>query len=259
MWQGAQRKKVMTEAHRLVASVRIADPDRALCAWFLPEPVRQDVFTLLAFHNEVTRALTPGRSAAVAGPMAAFVRLQWWRDVLEQTRPPEHGLAPALLDAINRGVFQRQTLLGILAARESELEPEPALPVWADMMMQGSGGLQCAIGEALGVREGAVAAALRSCGAAYGAAAMLRHWPVLQESGRFLFPGSEDRLRQTANDFLQKAQGVVVPPAVRVALLPNILAQRDLKRGMAQAGRPRGIGDKWHLIKAGLVARNFRK
>lgn len=249
----------MATPETLHQSVKKIDPDRALCAYFLPEPARSDIFVLLAFHNEITRALAPARSTAVAGPMAAYIKLQWWRDVLDGTRPPEHALAPALLQAMARGSFRLETVLEILEAREAELTPQPDQACWQAMMLNGSGGLVCAVGEALGMRQPDTLQNLRFCGAAYGAAAMLRHGPALAQSGRYLYPGPPEDLRHIAIQFLQKAHSSIIPPLYGVAFLPAILAKRDLQRGAEQAGRPRGIADKMAVVMAGLKAQRRAK
>lgn len=71
-----------------LAGLAAGDADRLLCARFLPASAQPGGLVLLAFHNELIRVLAPARSAAVAGPMAGLIRLQWWREVLEKTRPP---------------------------------------------------------------------------------------------------------------------------------------------------------------------------
>ncbi|GAN69231.1 phytoene/squalene synthase [Acetobacter orleanensis JCM 7639] len=242
------------------ALVRQADPDRALCAGFLPATVRPDVMALLAFHAELTRALAPARSAAIAGPIAGLIRLQWWREVLEGTRAPDHALAPAVLSALERGVFRKETLLRVLSAREAELSPSPDVSVWRQMMLDGAGSLQRAVGEALGVRDDAVLARLEACGAAYGAGAMARHWPRLHESGRYLFPGEEDGLRREGEAFLQACDVRSLPSRCALAALPAVLAGRDLARSSAQAGQPRGLTDRLAVIRAGWkAARAFQR
>lgn len=254
------RQEGALRAADLEDAVRRADPDRALCARFLPASVRPDVEVLLAFHTELTRALAPARSAAIAGPMAGLIRLQWWRDVLEGARTPDHELAPPLLSALERGVFCRETLLRILAAREAELDPQPEVSAWRKMMLDGAGGLQRAVGEALGVRDAGVLARLEACGAAYGAGAMLRHWPRLQQSGRYLFPGGEAGLREEGEAFLKACDAVSLPPAGRLAALPAVLVERDLERGSAQAGLTRGLGDRLAVMRAGWkAARAFQR
>lgn len=254
----AQKEK--PERRTLEERMQRADPDRALCARFLPESVRPDVYVLLAFHTELTRALAPARSAAVAGPIAGLVRLQWWREVLEGVRAPDHELAAPLLDAVARGVFNRNTLLRILDAREGELHPLPEIAAWQQMMQEGAGGVQRAIGEALGMQDEALLVRLEACGAAYGAGAMLRHWPVVQQSGRYLFPGDEADLRQAGQDFLKACDAATLPARWQVAALPAVLAERDLARKSAQAGAPRGLGDRLAVMWRGWQgARAFQR
>ncbi|MCI1438636.1 MAG: squalene/phytoene synthase family protein [Acetobacter indonesiensis] len=238
--------------HLLEERARQADPDRTLCARFLPVGIRPAVWSLILFHDELVRALAPARSAAVAGPIAGFVRLQWWREVLDGQRPPDHELAPAIMHAIEGGVFQQATLLRLIDARETELIPNTDKAAWQSMMRHGAGGVQRAVGEALGVKDEAVLASLEACGAAYGVGAMLRHWPKLQQSGRFLCPEGEDGLKEAGQVFLAQAKVVSFPKETHVAFLPSILAKRDLARGSQQAGQPRGLGDRMAVMKAGF-------
>ena len=258
--RGTMQQHDILEGRRLETFVHRADPDRALCARFLPMPLHADVDVLLAFHTELTRALMPARSSAVAGPMAGLIRLQWWREVLEGVRTPDHELAPALLVAIERGVFCRDTLLRILKAREAELDPVPDVCTWRQMMRDGAGGIQRAVGEALGMRDEGVLIRLEACGAAYGAGAMLRHWPLLQNSGRYLFPGDEAGLRQEGDAFLHECALASLPSHGHLAALPAVLAGRDLARGSTQAGIPRGLGDRLAvMLKGWKAARAFQR
>lgn len=231
-----------------------ADPDRALCLWFLPSSVRDAAYVLLAFHNELIRALAPARSAAVAGPMAGYIRLQWWREVLEAQRKPEHVLAPALMALVQSGQVQRETCLKIIAAREMELEPTQDIERWMQMMRDGTGAFQQAIGELLGVQDAVTLQRLAAGGAAYGAGTMLRHWSLLGGSGRFLFPGTQEQLRQVGKTFLQECHFTALEPRCRKAALPAVLAKHDLARGSEQAGLPRGIGGRLAVCRAGIQA-----
>ncbi|MFS8367635.1 squalene/phytoene synthase family protein [Acetobacter oryzifermentans] len=231
-----------------------ADPDRALCLWFLPTSVRDAAYVLLAFHNELIRALAPARSASVAGPMAGYIRLQWWREVLEQQRKPEHILAPALMRLVESGQVQRETCLRMIAAREMELETTQDVERWVLMMRDGAGAFQQAIGELLGVQDSDKLQRLAAGGAAYGAGSMLRHWPLLAGSGRFLFPGTQEQLRQAGKTFLQECDFAALEPQCRKTALPAVLAKRDLARGSEQTGLPRGIGDRLAVCRAGIQA-----
>lgn len=90
--------------------VKRGDPDRFLAAMAAPPPAREVLFPLYAFNLEVARA-----PWVTEEPMIAEMRLQWWRDALEEigqggpvrrhevTTPLEPVLSPedaARLDAL---------------------------------------------------------------------------------------------------------------------------------------------------------------
>ncbi|MGR3618044.1 MAG: squalene/phytoene synthase family protein, partial [Roseovarius sp.] len=59
--------------------VRRGDPDRFLATMAAPPPARRILFPLYAFNLEVARA-----PWMVSEPMIAEMRLQFWRDVVEE-------------------------------------------------------------------------------------------------------------------------------------------------------------------------------
>ena len=70
----------------IAAFARRHDPDRFLCAIFAPAERREALFTLIAYNHELARA----REAAKT-PLLALMRLQWWRDVVDDAaagKPP---------------------------------------------------------------------------------------------------------------------------------------------------------------------------
>lgn len=220
------------------------DADRLLCTRFLPMSAQPGGLVLLAFHNELIRALAPARSAAVAGPMAGLIRLQWWREVLEKTRPPEHNIAPFLLGMMERQQARQATLLRLVHSCEMELSGPRDQPAWEAMMRNGPGALQRAVGELLGLEDEGLLLRLEAGGMAYGAGAMLRHWPALQQSGRFICPQGTDALRLQGQAWLDALDWPELPPPCRLAAPLAVLARRDLARGTTQAARPRGLGDR---------------
>lgn len=237
-----------------LAGLAAGDADRLLCARFLPASAQAGGLVLLAFHNELIRVLAPARSAAVAGPMAGLIRLQWWREVLEKTRPPEHILAPFLLGMMACGQARLATLLRLVHSCEMELTGARDQPTWEGMMRDGPGALQRAMGELLGVKDPAILLRLEACGMAYGAGAMLRHWPVLQQSGRFIWPAQQEALRLQGQAWLAALDWPHLPAPFRLAALPAILAKRDLAGTARQAGQPRGLGDRAALMWQGVKA-----
>src|SRR4051794_33905271 len=87
------------EAARYSAEqVRRFDHDRYLCTLFLPGAARADVLALYAFNVEVARI-----RESVREPMMGQIRLQWWREIIENAPRGDlrnHPVALALASAI---------------------------------------------------------------------------------------------------------------------------------------------------------------
>lgn len=258
------------------AFARRHDPDRFLCALFAPAERREAVFALIAFNHELARA----REAA-SNPMAALIRLQWWREVVEGARggaaARRHEVAGPLHEAIATGALDADALLAMVDAREIEAE-EDGIAGEEDFVawLRGTAGGWCAAaGRALGADPGA-AEVLRGLGAAYGLAGVLRSLAAQAARGRCLLP--RDRLARAGLDAetviggaggpalagllremaaegleaLRAARRDVPRPAIAAAL-PAVLARRDLAR--LAAGRDagaRGLGDRLAVTFAGL-------
>ncbi len=261
----------------LAAFARAHDPDRFLCALFAPAAARGALFALIAFNHELARA----REAA-SNPVAALIRLQWWRDAVQEAAsgapPRRHEVAAPLHAAIAAGALEPATLFAMIEAREAEAH-EDGLATEADFVafLRGTaGGWSAAAGAALGA--GAEAReVLRALGAAYGLAGVLRSVAAHAAQGRCLLPA--DRLAR-AGMTVEAAVAAPTSPAVRglvaemaaeglvalagarrdvpagavAAALPAVLARRDLLR--LAAGRevvvPRGLGDRLAVAWRGL-------
>ncbi len=258
------------------AFARAHDPDRFLCALFAPAGKREAIFALIALNHELARA----REAA-SNPLAALIRLQWWRDAVEEARggrpARRHEVAEPLHAAVRDGVLDADALIGLIDAREAETE-EGGFATEQDFVtwLRGTaGGWSAVAGRALGA--GAEAAeVLRALGAAYGLAGVLRSVPAHTAQGRCLLP--VDRLARAglsveamlaAPDAApvaallreMAAEGRValagarrdVPPEAIAAALPAVLARRDLARIArgAPAGE-RGLGDRLAVSWSGL-------
>jgi phytoene synthase len=261
----------------LAGFARAHDPDRFLCALFAPAGRRAALFALIAFNHELARA-----REATTNPVAALIRLQWWREAVEEAaagRPARrHEVAAPLHAAIAEGALDPAALLGMVEAREAEahadgLETEQAFVAF----LRGSaGGWSAAAGGALGA-DGEAQAVLRALGAAYGLAGVLRSVGAHAGQGRCLLPA--DRLARaglTAEAVIaapgaaalrglvgeMAAEGLAalagarrdVPAGAIAAALPAVLARRDLVR--LAAGRavavPRGLADRLAVAWRGL-------
>lgn len=267
--------------------VRRHDPDRFLCTLFAPEALRERLFVLYAFNHELARA----REVASV-PMLALIRLQWWREVVEGARR-SHEVASPLLDTIEAGILDRAALLALVEAREFEADDTiPTLHDWRNYVLAGAGGLAAEAARCLDRNEAAAgdpdegssperSDAARALGAAYGAAGMLRSIPALARQGRCLLP--DDLLSQHGldRDAVIAAPGVSGMAGVRAALaaegqallrrgrtgrlprralaavLPAVLARRDLRRVAGRDAEPggRSLGDRLAVTLAAVTGR----
>jgi phytoene synthase len=261
----------------LAGFVRAHDPDRFLCALFAPATRRSAIFALTAFNHELARA----REAAT-NPIAAQIRLQWWRDAVEEAaagKPARrHEVAEPLAEAIRAGALDPAALLAMAEAREAEclddgLATETDFVAW---LRGTAGGWSAAAGRALGAdAEGAEV--LRALGAACGLAGVLRSVAAHAAQGRCLLP--RDRLEAAglsaeaviSAPAVQALRALVaemaaegaealrsarrdIPPGTTAAALPAVLAARDLQRLAAGEAvpSPRGFGDRVAVVWTGL-------
>lgn len=260
------------------AFARTHDPDRFLCGLFAPADRRAAIFALVALNHELARA----REAA-SNPVAALIRLQWWREAIEEAasgRPARrHEVAGPLHAAIGSGALDAAALLAMVEAREIEAEEE-GIATEQDFVawLRGTaGGWSATAGLALGATA-EEAEVLRALGAAHGLAGTLRSVAAHARQGRCLLP--RDRLAAAG---LQPETVIVEPGAARVlvvelaaeglealrgarrdvprgaiaAALPAVLARRDLAR--LAAGRdvtvPRGVAARLAVMIAGWHGR----
>jgi len=264
----------------IAAFARAHDPDRFLCTLFAPPEKREAIFTLIAFNHELARA----REAA-SHPMAALIRLQWWRDALEEARQGKparrHEVAGPFHAAITAGQLDAIALEAMIDAREVETTEEGvATEVDFVAWLRGTaGGWAAAAGKALGATA-EEAEKLRALGAAYGLAGVLRSIPAHAAQGRCLLP--LDRLAATglnaeavisapeqpallalcaemAAEGLEALRSAArdVQKGVMAPALLAVLAGRDLRR--IAVGKvvpmPRGVVDRVAVIWTGWRGR----
>ncbi|MBK1661128.1 squalene/phytoene synthase family protein [Paracraurococcus ruber] len=159
------------------------DPDRFLCALFAPAPRREALFALIAYNHELARAREAARN-----PLAALLRLQWWRDAVAAAaagKPPlRHEVAAPLHAAILAGDLSPEDLTAMADAREAEAEEEgiPGRAAFDAYLRGTAGGFAVAAGRLLGAPAASLPA-LQQAGALYGLAGVLRSLPALAAQG----------------------------------------------------------------------------
>ena len=103
--------------------VRHHDRARYLSSLFALEDRREDLFALYAFNLEVAKT-----AEVVSEPMLGQIRLQWWRECLDEIyggTPRRHEVALPLNRAVLRHDLTRARFDDLIDAREGDLSAEP--------------------------------------------------------------------------------------------------------------------------------------
>lgn len=224
--------------------VRRADPARFRATMAAPVAARVRLFPIYAFNVEVARA-----PWVTQEPMIAEMRLQWWRDVLDEVAGGgavrRHEVATplaAVLDATGA-----RWLDALIEARRADILRVPfadEAALWAYLDAT-SGNLMRVAARVLGPAD---EGALRPAGLALGMANWLRAIPALQAAGRAPLPdGRAQAVRRLAQEGLAhlrtaRAHRAGVSRAARPALLPlweagMVLGRAARDPGAVAAGR----------------------
>ena len=236
------------------------DPDRFRATMAGPVPARAVLFPIYAFNLEVARA--PWVSSE---PMIGEMRLQWWRDALEEigagAPPRAHEVAAPLAQVARQGRLPLDVLDRLAAAHRVHLDAEGFEDAahMSEFLEATGGGLMWAAAAALGAPAD-LEPRVRAAGWAAGLAAYLRAIPELEARGRRPLPdGRAEAVRDWAREGLtrlRRARGPM-PAAVRPALLAGWRAPATLRRAAAEPGRgARGALDESAFARrAGLLRR----
>lgn len=215
--------------------VQRGDPDRFRAAMAAPVAARPALFAIYAFNVEVSRAPWMTQES-----MIAEMRLQWWRDALEEiaqgntVRRHEvvtplagmlDGEGAALLDAL-------------IAARQWDIYRDPFEDDahLTDYLEKTSGNLMLAAARALGEVEASI---VMDAGYAAGVANWLRAIPALEDAGRIpLLDGRPEGIKALAETGLRRLRAARagrsgVSAAARPALLAAWQAEAVLTRAVA--------------------------
>ncbi len=181
--------------------VERGDPDRFRVAMAAPPPARTILFPLYAFNLEVARAPWATRE-----PMLAEMRLQWWRDMVENAAagqtPPAHEVAGPLGQLLRDKRLDPAPLDALVEARRRDIEAEPFASADLRPYLEGTAGnLLWAGAQALGSAPTARDAALQA-GFAGGLASWFQALPELATRSRGLADASQDAVRSLAEQGL---------------------------------------------------------
>lgn len=205
------------------ALVERGDPDRFLATMAAPPAARVKLFPLYAFNLEIARAPQMTRE-----PLIAEMRLQWWRDCLEEIAagqgPRAHEVAAPLAAALSPEDARRLT--GLIEARGADIEAAP----WRDAAtlfeyLDGTAGIL--LQTATRLLGGGDDAGVRALGRAQGLANWFLAVPQHLAQGRAPFP---DPSPPAIAALAQEALGALRPVPANPALLAAWRARPLLRR-----------------------------
>lgn len=240
--------------------VERGDPDRFRAVMAAPVEARAQLFPLYAFNLEVARA-----PWVTQEPLIAEMRLQWWRDVVENAASGAaraHEVAGPLHELIRDFGLPVAVLDRLIAARRWDIhrEPHEGIDGLAAYLEDTGAGLMWLAARALGAPE-AAEGPVRAYGWAAAAAMYIRAVPELEARGRQPLPAGfgVQGLAQRGLEKLAEARRArkVVPKEVAPALLAGWQAERLLWQAVAGRSSPElsEARKRWALLWQALTGR----
>ncbi len=212
------------------------DPDRFRSVLAAPIADRTKLLPIYAFNVEVTRA-----PWVTEEPMIAEMRLQWWRDVLEEielSKPVRaHEVATELAkvtDSAGAAILDK-----LVAARRWDIYKEPFEDPdhFADYLDATSGGLMWVSARLLGASSDREAA-YRRLGFATGLAALFSAIPILEDRGRKpMVDGRPEAIAALAKKGQEGLEQALRDGATGPASYPAWMAGQILRAVAAQPDR----------------------
>ncbi len=224
----------------LFSLIERGDPTRFSALMAAPPTARGALAPLYALNLEIARAPWLTKE-----PMIAEMRLQWWRDAVEDVGRGTiraHEVMQPLADLMTQRRLPAETLDRMIEARRWDIytdafADEAAFDAY---LADTAGGLMWLSGKALGAGE-VSEPALRDFGWAAGLAAYLQAVPELAARGRIpLLDGREEGIAALAReglDRLAKARAAGMETVARPALLAGWQAPALLKMAATEPGR----------------------
>ena len=209
-------------------AARLADPERFLATLFSKKETRDALWTILAFNAELAKA-----RRAVSEPHIGLIRLQWWREALDEIEAGEPERAHPIVRSLKRahvdGGIRLDLLQRVIDGREADMDEAPFVDEQAliSYTIETGGALHVALGVVCGVGD-EMTARLSAAGQAWrltGLARLVadgkaRDWQVGPQGW------SDDetirRLTSLSRSAFEEARGRVDQHA-RAALLPAAL------------------------------------
>jgi phytoene synthase len=224
--------------------VRRHDPDRFYAALFAPEATRKRLLALYAFNLEIARV-----RERVNEPMLGEVRLQWWREALDQIfagRPLRHDVSEALAHTIEATGLPRAPFDALIEARrfdlyEAPMETEEALATYACATASGLVALaaQALTAESL---SPALLEAADAAGRAWAYTGVLRALPIHAARRQLFLPHEHLVLAGgDAESVFARKPSPALAETIRALAVSSRTAIAEARASFVRAGAPRTL------------------
>lgn len=262
--------------------VREDDRERYDCSLFAPASVQPKLWALYAFNQEVAKT-----RENVSEEALGQIRLQWWRDVIQELREGKTRDHP-VVQAMSKELCEKDILgllEGLIDAREQDLYDEgpadfDALVAYAD----GVGGLltETALRLSTVDASGQLITQAHTVGKAWAMMGLVRAIPFHWASNRNYLPDDKgkaslattdaDKMFELAAPSIEKMLSYVtdeldglksssmkVPSSARHVFLPAVLIEANLNQLRTCGNNPfkvheiSALGRLWKLFKASLL------
>lgn len=240
--------------------VERGDPDRFRAVMAAPVEARAQLFPLYAFNLEVARA-----PWVTQEPLIAEMRLQWWRDVVENAASGAaraHEVAGPLHELIRDFGLPVEVMDRLIAARRWDIhrEPHEGVEGLAEYLEDTGAGLVWLAARALGAPDSAEGP-VRAYGWASAAAMYIRAVPPLSARGRQPLPeglGLQGLARRGLEKLAEARSGrKVVSKEIAPALLAGWQTEALLRQVVAGRSSPElsEAGKRWGLLWQAVTGR----
>lgn len=247
-----------TDLTACAAIVEKGDPERFAAAMASPVAARAVLFPLYAFNVEVSRA-----PWVTQEPMIAEMRLQWWRDALEEIANGGHVRRHEVVTPLSRvlDATSARRLDRAVAARRWDIYSEPFEDSahFRAYLTDTCAGLMDAALRALGqTPDAALQQKIDALGYATGLARFLQAVPALEAQSRVpLLDGRAQAVADLAHEALETFPKLshlrkALTPGARPALVENYLTKVRLQRIVQD---PRRVADG--TLEIGPLRRSF--
>lgn len=110
----------MPEISRIAADLKLVDYDRYFTALLAPEPARAKLICLYAFNAELAKL-----PLSVSEPAIGFIRLAWWREILDEIKAGRTRNHP-LVEAMRTQDLPLDAFAELIDGYEADIEnPKP--------------------------------------------------------------------------------------------------------------------------------------